>query len=194
MHALLDRGLLDHEDFVAERARLSFVATLQPGRWPDVSVEFLRTTAEEWLAASFIGMRTMADAARIEWKTALHARLDYRQRRQLDELAPSHLEVPTGSRVRIDYTDPAAPFIAVRIQEMFGLTRTPTVGDGAVPITLHLLSPAHRPVQVTKDLAGFWKNSYFDVRKDLKGRYPRHPWPDDPASASPTRRAKPRGQ
>ena len=97
-----------------------------------------------------------------------------------------------GTRVAVDYSDPRAPSASVRIQELFGLLETPSVGLGRMPLTLHLLSPARRPVQVTRDLAGFWKTSYFDVRKDLRGRYPKHPWPDDPANAAPTRRAKPR--
>jgi ATP-dependent helicase HrpB len=92
----------------------------------------------------------------------------------------------------VDYADPAAPVLAVRLQEVFGLEETPRVGGGAVPVTMHLLSPAHRPVQVTRDLAGFWRTSYFDVQKDMKGRYPKHHWPDDPLDAEPTRRAKPR--
>jgi ATP-dependent helicase HrpB len=101
--------------------------------------------------------------------------------------------VPTGSRVRIDYTDPAAPVLAVRLQEMFGVADTPRIAAGRVALTLHLLSPAHRPVQVTRDLAGFWRSSYFDVRRELRGRYPRHSWPEDPLAAEPTRRPKARG-
>ena len=103
------------------------------------------------------------------------------------------LQVPSGSRMPVDYADPAAPVLAVRLQEMFGQTETPTVGGGRVPVTLHLLSPARRPVQVTRDLAGFWRTTYFEVRKDLKGRYPKHHWPDDPLRAEPTRHAKRRG-
>ncbi len=107
-------------------------------------------------------------------------------------MAASHLEVPTGSRIAIDYSDPAAPVLAVRLQEMFGCAETPRVLNGRIPVLLHLLSPAHRPLQVTRDLAGFWRTSYKDVQKEMKGRYPRHPWPDDPMEAEPTRRAKPR--
>ena len=112
------------------------------------------------------------------------------QRSALDDLAPTHLAVPSGSRVRVDYSTPAAPVLAVRLQEVFGLEETPRVGGGRVPVTLHLLSPAHRPVQVTRDLAGFWRTSYFDVRKEMKGRYPKHDWPEDPVGAMPTKRAK----
>jgi ATP-dependent helicase HrpB len=108
----------------------------------------------------------------------------------MERLAPTHIGVPSGSRIPLDYSDPQAPVLAVRLQELFGLTETPRVGAGAVPVTLQLLSPAGRPVQVTRDLAGFWRTTYFDVRKDLKGRYPRHSWPDDPLKAEPTSRAK----
>ena len=114
------------------------------------------------------------------------------RRAALDRMAPTHVTVPSGSRLPVDYADPAAPVLAVRLQEMFGQRETPTLADGAVPLTLHLLSPAGRPVQVTRDLAGFWRSTYFEVKRDLKGRYPRHHWPDDPLEAAPTRRVKPR--
>jgi ATP-dependent helicase HrpB len=117
--------------------------------------------------------------------------LDWRQRRALDELAPSHLTVPSGSRIRLDYSG-ETPVLAVRIQEMFGSTDTPRIGGGGQPVLLHLLSPAGRPMQVTADLAGFWVRGYPEVKKDLKGRYPKHSWPDDPLQARPTRRAKKR--
>lgn len=119
--------------------------------------------------------------------------LPWNRRAALDTLAPTHLEVPSGSRIALDYSDPAVPVLAVKLQEVFGWVTTPMLCDGRVPVTLHLLSPAQRPVQVTRDLAGFWRTSYFDVRKELRGRYPRHPWPDDPLTAIATRRAKPRG-
>jgi ATP-dependent helicase HrpB len=120
-------------------------------------------------------------------------RLSWDRRAALEDWAPTHVEVPSGSRIQVDYGDPAAPVLAVRLQELFGLRETPSVGRGRVPLTLHLLSPARRPVQVTRDLAGFWRTTYFDVRKDLKGRYPKHHWPDDPLAAAPTRHAKRRG-
>jgi ATP-dependent helicase HrpB len=110
--------------------------------------------------------------------------------RQLEEGAPTHIVVPSGSRIAIDYSDPTAPVLAVRLQELFGLAATPRIAGG-VPLTLHLLSPARRPVQVTQDLASFWRNAYFEVRKDLRGRYPKHYWPDDPLSAIPTYRTRP---
>ena len=114
-------------------------------------------------------------------------------RSALERLAPTHLEVPSGSRIALDYSEPTAPVLAVKLQEVFGWTSTPMLMDGRVSLTLQLLSPAQRPVQVTRDLAGFWRSSYFEVRKELRGRYPRHPWPEDPLTAEATRRAKPRG-
>jgi ATP-dependent helicase HrpB len=129
----------------------------------------------------------------VDLAQVLGGQLTWQQRTALDELAPTHVPVATGSRIRVDYADPTAPVLAVRLQELFGVAETPRIAGGRVPLTLHLLSPAHRPVQVTRDLAGFWRSSYFDVRRDLRGRYPRHPWPDDPLNAEPTRRAKPRG-
>jgi ATP-dependent helicase HrpB len=148
---------------------------------------------EQWLLPRLVGLRTRADVERLDPGAVLLDALTWEQRRALDALAPTHVTVPTGSRIAVDYGDPRAPALAVRLQELFGLADTPRVAGGAVPLTLQLLSPARRPVQVTRDLAGFWRSSYFEVRKDLRGRYPKHEWPDDPLSAAPTRRAKPRG-
>jgi ATP-dependent helicase HrpB len=172
------------------RARLAFLHRLDP-RWPDVSDEALTGSLADWLAPALTAIRRREDLARLDLGALLLGRLSRQQYRALDQLAPTHLEVPSGSRVPIDYSDAEAPVLAVRLQEVFGMPETPRVG-GSVPLTLHLLSPAHRPVQVTRDLASFWRTTYFDVRKDLKGRYPRHYWPDDPLQAEPTRRAKPR--
>jgi ATP-dependent helicase HrpB len=174
------------------RDRLRFLHH-RDSSWPDVSDAALEASVTEWLAPQLLGMRTLAEVARVSLTAALRERLDWQQRAALDTLAPTHLEVPTGSQIHIDYTDPDAPVLAVRLQEVFGWTDTPRIHRGEVPVVLHLLSPAHRPVQVTRDLAGFWRTSYFDVKKEMKGRYPRHVWPDDPLSATPTRRAKPRG-
>jgi ATP-dependent helicase HrpB len=124
---------------------------------------------------------------------ALLAIVGWQRRADIDRLAPTHVEVPSGSRVAIDYADPAAPVLAVRLQEMFGAADTPRIADGRVALTLHLLSPARRPVQVTRDLASFWRTTYFEVRKDLRGRYPKHFWPDDPLTAQATRRVRRRG-
>ncbi len=172
------------------RHRLAFAHSLD-GSWPSVSDITLLDEVDQWLAPHLAGMTKRSDLMRINLGDLLLSRLTWQQRAALDALAPTHIEVPSGSRIAVDYHDPTAPILAVRLQEMFGAQTTPTVGDGRVPVTLHLLSPAHRPVQVTRDLAGFWRTSYFDVRKDLRGRYPRHPWPDDPLSAPPTKRVKP---
>ena len=143
-------------------------------------------------AACRRGCAALADLGRIDFAALQLAGLTWQQRQALDTEAPTHIEVPSGSRLPIDYADPASPVLAVRLQEMFGLAETPRIARGRVPLTLHLLSPAHRPVQVTRDLGGFWRSSYHDVRKDLRGRYPKHVWPEDPLSEPPTRRAKPR--
>ena len=171
------------------RDRLRFVAA-HDASWPDVSDATLSTRLDDWLGPALVGARRLRDVERIDLVAALGGLLDWRQRRELDELAPTHIVVPTGSRIPVDYADPMAPALAVRLQEVFGLQASPKVLGGRVPLTMHLLSPANRPVQVTRDLAGFWRTSYFDVRKDLRGRYPKHEWPEDPLSAQPTRRAK----
>lgn len=173
------------------RERLTFVAH-HDSSWPDVSDAALDASLDTWLGPALGNARRLSDVEQMDLAEALRGLLDWKQRRALDELAPTHLEVPTGSRIPIDYSDPDAPALAVRIQEVFGLTESPRIFAGRVPVTMQLLSPAHRPVQVTRDLAGFWRTSYFDVRKDLRGRYPKHEWPEDPLTATPTRRAKPR--
>lgn len=171
------------------RDRIRFAARVDAS-WPDLSDAALLDRLDSWLGESLAGVRRWSDLQRVDLSAALLSLLDWRQRAALDELAPSHITVPTGSRIPVDYADPSVPVLAVRLQEVFGLEQTPRVGGGRVPVTMHLLSPAHRPVQVTQDLAGFWRTSYFDVRKDLRGRYPKHEWPDDPLNAAPTRRAK----
>jgi ATP-dependent helicase HrpB len=173
------------------RERVGFLRHLDPS-WPDFSDAALLASMEEWLLPHLAGLRRRAQVDRLDLVSALLDMLSWQQRRSLDLLAPTHVTVPTGSRIPVDYADPEAPAIAVRLQEMFGLAETPRIAEGAVVLTLHLLSPAHRPVQVTRDLAGFWRSSYFEVRKDLRGRYPKHEWPEDPLRAAPTRRAKPR--
>lgn len=173
-------------------ARMAF-AHAHDESWPDVSASALSASLEDWAGPYLEGVRTWAHLASIDWHDALHAMLPWAQRSALDRLAPTHLEVPSGSRVAVDYGDVTAPILAVKLQEVFGWMNTPLVMDGRVSLTLHLLSPAQRPVQVTRDLAGFWRTSYFAVRKELRGRYPRHPWPEDPLTAVATRRAKPRG-
>ncbi len=174
------------------RDRLVFLHRLDPV-WPDQSDEALLGTLADWLGPALQGVRREEDLARVDLGGALLSRLSWEQRARLDELAPRHIQVPSGSRIPVSYEDPASPVLAVRLQEMFGLADTPRVASGRIPVTLHLLSPAHRPVQVTRDLAGFWRATYFEVRKDLKGRYPKHFWPDDPLQAEPTRHPRRRG-
>lgn len=174
------------------RARLAFVHAHQTD-WPDVSAAALTDTLGEWLAPHLQGLRRWSELAALDWSELLLARAPWERRAALDRLAPTHLEVPSGSRIALDYADAQSPALPVKLQEVFGWITTPMLCDGRVPVTLHLLSPAQRPVQVTRDLAGFWRSSYFEVRKELRGRYPRHPWPEDPLTATPTRRAKPRG-
>ncbi|TJY42150.1 ATP-dependent helicase HrpB [Cohnella pontilimi] len=171
--------------------RAVFVRRSDPS-WPDLSDDALLATLEEWLSPYVVNMKSVADLQRLNLKEALESLLPWIKRRELDELAPTHWSVPSGSRLPIDYTDPDSPVLAVRLQELFGLSETPRIAGGRVPLTLHLLSPAQRPVQVTRDLASFWSHAYFEVRKDLKGRYPKHYWPDNPLEAQATRRAKPR--
>jgi len=171
------------------RARLRFMHRLDP-RWPDVSDAALLDSLADWLGPALSGITRREQLRALDLGQLLRDRLSWEQRAALDRVAPTHIDVPSGSRVPVDYTNPDAPVLAVRLQEIFGWAETPRVGGGAVPVTLHLLSPARRPVQVTRDLASFWQTTYFDVRKDLKGRYPKHYWPDDPLRAEPTRRAK----
>ena len=173
------------------RERIAFLHRSDPS-FPDVSDEALEANLLEWLGPHVHGLTRMDDVRRLDLAAVLEAMLPWEKRRALDEQAPTHVTVPSGSRIPVDYSDPGAPVLAVRLQEVFGWTDTPRVAGGRVPLTLHLLSPAHRPVQVTRDLASFWRAGYFDVKKDLKGRYPKHYWPDDPLQATPTNRAKPR--
>ena len=170
------------------RERMAFVAR-HDSRWPDVSDQALTANLELWLGSVVDGDAPLA-LDEIDLTAALNAMLDWKQRRALDELAPTHVVVPSGSRIPLDYANPESPALAVRIQEVFGLDESPRVMLGRVPVTMHLLSPAHRPVQVTQDLSGFWRTAYFDVRKDLRGRYPKHHWPDNPLDAKATTRTK----
>jgi ATP-dependent helicase HrpB len=177
----------------ALRQRLGFARefdTRAPQPWPDVSDTALSATLDTWLAPWLTGMSRRDHLARLDMAAIIAALLDWNQRQRLDEIAPTHLQVPSGSRIPIDYS--SAPTVAVRLQEVFGLAVTPAVGGGRVPLTLQLLSPAHRPVQVTKDLVSFWARGYAEVKKELKGRYPKHYWPDDPTTAVATARARPR--
>lgn len=160
-----------------------------PNGWPDLSLPHLEHTLEEWLGPYLHGVHSWDELGTIDFTAVLEAVISWEMRRRLDEDAPSHLELPTGTRVSIDYAA-TPPRIAVRLQEMFGQVETPRLARGRVGLVVELLSPAGRPLQVTADLASFWRNSYTEVRKEMQGRYPRHPWPADPLTATPTRRAK----
>jgi ATP-dependent helicase HrpB len=155
--------------------------------WPDMGKERLLETLPHWLGPFLTGTRSKRDFASVELLSALKACLSWEQQRLLDERAPTHIVVPSGSRIGIDYESDDGPVLAVKLQEMFGLCDTPTIAGERVKLLLHLLSPARRPVQVTRDLKGFWENGYSEVKRELKGRYPKHPWPDDPWNAVPTR-------
>lgn len=174
------------------RRRVAFLHRASPDRWPDLSDEGLLASLEDWLAPYLSGVTRRSHLDRVDLHAALTGILDWNQRQTMDAEIPTHLTVPTGNRIPIDYSG-EEPVLAVRLQELFGLAETPRLGGGRIPVLLHLLSPAHRPVQVTRDLAGFWSGSYKDVKKELAGRYPRHYWPDDPLIAEPTARAKRRG-
>ena len=160
---------------------------------PDVSDAHLLVTLDDWLAPYLNGKRRLDALDAEELSQALSSLFDHAQRQALDVQAPDAVQVPSGQMRRLEYAPDAPPVLAVKLQELFGLADTPRVGGGRVPVTLHLLSPAGRPIQVTQDLRGFWERTYPEVKKELKGRYPRHPWPDDPWTAVPTHRAKPRG-
>lgn len=181
------------------RARIGALRVWRPElNLPDVADTTLLQSLESWLSSYLSGKRRLEALQAAELSEALASMLDYEQRRALDAYAPEELKVPSGMTRRLDYgtrdDDPGAPpVLSVKLQELFGLADTPRVGDGRVPVMLHLLSPAGRPIQVTQDLAGFWNRTYPEVKKELKGRYPKHPWPEDPWTAVATHRAKPRG-
>ena len=197
LQALLDvvaetgLGLLDWDDAARQtRGRVQFMRSLDADAWPNWSDEALLETLNDWLAPALDGVSSLKS---VDVSRALLMSLDYEQRRRLDAEAPAKFETPAGSSLSIDYDSDGGPALDVRLQEMFGEAKHPMIGNGRTPLSLRLLSPAHRPVQTTKDLPGFWRGSYAAVRSEMRGRYPKHPWPDDPLSAPPTRRAKPRG-
>jgi ATP-dependent helicase HrpB len=174
------------------RDRLRFMHAADPEAWPDVGDPVLLASLPDWLGPFVGGMRRLEDLGRLDLAQVLWTHVGWTLQPRLDELAPTHLEVPSGSRIPIDYSDPEAPALAARLQELFGWTETPRIGGGRIPVTIQLLSPAQRPVQVTTDLRSFWSKTYFDVKKELKGRYPKHYWPDDPLTAQATRRVRPK--
>jgi len=161
--------------------------------WPDMSEQALLDTLDLWLAPFLSGVTRRAHLDTVDLTQALKSTLDWQQSQRLDEQAPTHVTVPTGNRIALDYSG-EKPVLAVRLQELFGCADGPRIAGGRVPVLLHLLSPARRPLQVTDDLAGFWSNTYHMVKSEMKGQYPRHWWPDDPMQAEPTARAKPRGK
>ena len=168
--------------------------TAQENPWPDLSAQALVQTAAEWLAPFLEGRSSLNAISTEDLDDALKTLVPWELSRRLEEEAPTHFEAPTGSHIALDYEAEGGPVLAIRVQELFGLSVHPAIAGGRVPLTLHLLSPAHRPIQITRDLPGFWKGSWSAVKTEMKGRYPRHVWPDDPAAAQATARAKPRGR
>ena len=174
------------------RDRVMFLRGSEGDEWPDLSDAALGKTTDEWLAPALTTKTAVGELTADELGVALGELLSWPLKRRLEAEAPTHLEAPTGSRVPIDYQAEGGPKIAIRVQELFGLDRHPAIAGGRVPLLIDLLSPAHRPVQTTRDLPGFWRGSYAAVRAEMRGRYPKHPWPDDPIAATATRRTKPR--
>ena len=172
--------------------RITFLRRADPS-WPDLSDAALEAGAGEWLAPFLHGKTSLHDVGADRLREALESRLDWQSAKRLEDEAPTHFLAPTGNRHPIDYAAVEGPVLTIRVQELFGLKEHPALARGKLPLVLHLTSPAHRPIQITKDLPGFWRGSWAAVKSDMKGRYPKHPWPDDPANALPTARAKPRG-
>ncbi|MFA5900231.1 MAG: ATP-dependent helicase HrpB [Hyphomicrobium sp.] len=175
------------------RERVGFLRAAGEDEWPDLGDTALANSVRSWLSPFLSGKTKLAEIGADDLGAALDVQLPWSLKRRLDEAAPTHFEAPTGNRHAIDYETSGAPALHIRVQELFGLTQHPSIAQGKLPLTLHLLSPAHRPIQITRDLPGFWSGSWAAVKAEMKGRYPRHPWPDDPATAAPTARAKPRG-
>jgi ATP-dependent helicase HrpB len=176
------------------RDRVMFLRQAEGGEWPDLSESALAESVKDWLSPMLLSKTALADISSDELETAVGALLPWNLKRRLDVEAPTHFSAPSGSSVPIDYGGEEGPRLAIRVQELYGLDRHPSIAGGKVPLLVELLSPAQRPVQVTRDLPGFWRGSYAAVKSEMRGRYPRHSWPDDPLHAAATRRAKPRGQ
>jgi ATP-dependent helicase HrpB len=176
-----------------QRDRVGFLRAAGGEEWPDLCDATLAKTADAWLAPFLAGKTRLSEIGPDDLGSALDALLPWHLKRRLDEEAPTHFTAPTGNRHAIDYGGAGAPALHIRVQELFGLTHHPTIANGRLALTLNLLSPAHRPIQITRDLPGFWKGSWAAVRAEMKGRYPRHIWPADPSSGAPSVRAKPRG-
>ncbi|MFN3229336.1 MAG: ATP-dependent helicase C-terminal domain-containing protein, partial [Asticcacaulis sp.] len=180
------------EESQSLRSRVAFLRGFDP-EWPDLSDAALMDRLDDWLTPILGGVKRLSDLSDSTLAAAVGTLIPWALSQSLDKLAPERLSVPTGSRLRIDYAAEGGPRLAVRVQELYGLKVHPSLAGGKVPLTLSLLSPAQRPVQTTRDLPGFWAGSWKEVRTEMKGRYPRHVWPEDPANADPTTRAKPRG-
>ncbi len=176
------------------RDRVQFLRKAEGDEWPDLSNDALARSAAEWLAPFLTGKTALSQIGADELSAALDALLPWALRKRLDAEAPTHFTAPSGSHVPINYGAEEGPKLSIRVQELFGLAKHPAIAGGRVPLVIELLSPAHRPVQVTRDLPGFWRGSYSEVKSEMCGRYPRHPWPDDPLRAPATRRAKRRGE
>jgi len=175
------------------QGRVLLLARMFPNDgWPNLANELLYGSPETWLAPFLAGVRSARDLARLDLDSVLRELIPPHLRPRLDLMAPTHLSVPSGRRVALDYAPSEGPVLAVKLQELFGLGSTPAVAGGKAPVLLHLLSPAGRPVQMTRDLRGFWDGAYRQVRAELRGRYPRHPWPEDPWNAPPTRKTQKR--
>jgi ATP-dependent helicase HrpB len=176
------------------RGRVMLLRRVMGETWPDVSDKALLARLDDWLAPFVQGMNRLAHLERLDMNAALRAILEWSKQAELERLAPTHLSVPSGSQIALDYAPilegAAQPVLAVKLQELFGQADTPRVLDGRVAVMIHLLSPAQKPLAVTQDLASFWRGAYQDVRKDMRGRYPRHPWPEDPQNAVPTKLTK----
>jgi ATP-dependent helicase HrpB len=195
-HGLVDKGIA-RLPWSAEqnqrRGRVQFLRRAEGDVWPDLGDEALAAHYDEWLAPFVLGLTSRAEITSAVLEDALNTLIPYSLARRLDDEAPTHFTAPTGNRFAIDYDAEGGPRVEVRVQEVFGLTSHPHIAGGRIALTLALLSPAHRPIQITRDLPSFWAGSWADVKTDMKGRYPRHVWPDDPAHTNPTARAKPRG-
>jgi len=182
-----------HDSTRALQARMQFIHDHIDSNWPNVSDAILLDSLDTWLKPYLNNKSRLSHLERLDLNSIMLSQLSWEQQQRLDQMVPTHINVPSGSSIRVDYTH-FPPVLAVRLQEMFGLADTPHIADGKIAVLLHLLSPARRPVQITQDLAGFWQSSYHDVKKDLKGRYPKHLWPDNPLQAQATSKAKRRGE
>jgi ATP-dependent helicase HrpB len=174
------------------RDRVLFLRRHEGEAWPDVSDDALAKHSKTWLAPYLTGKIGLSDVKADDLHAALDALLPWDMKKRLEAEAPTHFATPAGSHIAVDYAAEQGPTLSVRVQELYGLSTHPALAGGRVPLTLELLSPAHRPIQITRDLPGFWRGSWAAVKAEMKGRYPKHLWPDDPAAAQATTRAKPR--